>query len=113
LTAEDVGAVTSEPAPEPGQWTYDFSDPEGPQMGTVAIEGSSVVYGCDEPIVIIAEHFLIGVKFPAEIIMIWSSWWIRPDRLLRNERFWSLIYLVWVSPLVPIPPKKSFWGKWK
>lgn len=67
LTAEDIGAVTSEPAPEPGQWTYDFSDPEGPQMGTVAIQGSTVVYECDEPIVIIAEHFSIGVELPAAI----------------------------------------------
>eukprot|EP00978_Attheya_sp_CCMP212_P033189 scaffold132929_cov72-Attheya_sp.AAC.1 len=57
-----------EPArPEPGQWTYDVSDPEGPQMGMVAIEGSLVVYGCDEPIVIVAEHFSIGVELPVEI----------------------------------------------
>jgi hypothetical protein len=59
--------VSSEPAPEPGQWTYDFSDPDGPQLGTVAIEGSNVVSACEDPVVIIAEHQSLAVPLP-EII---------------------------------------------
>lgn len=38
ITAEEFFAVKSEPSADDGQWSYDFSDPDGPQMGTVAIE---------------------------------------------------------------------------
>jgi len=67
LTKEEFEAVTSEEAAEPGQWTYDFSDPDGPQMGTVALPGSNVVASCEDPVVIIAEHDSIGVPLPAAI----------------------------------------------
>ena len=67
LTREEFFAVTSEPSPDPGQWTYDFSDPDGPQLGTVAIEGSNVVATCEDPVVIIAEHFSLGVPLPEVI----------------------------------------------
>lgn len=67
ITAEEITAVQSEPAPELGQWTYDFSDPDGPQLGTVAIQGSQTVAGAEDPIVIIAEHLSIGVTLPKEI----------------------------------------------
>lgn len=67
LTREEFFAVTSEPAPPPGQWSYDFSDPDGPQLGTVAIEGSLLVSNCDDPVVIIAEHTSLGVQLPDAI----------------------------------------------
>ena len=67
MTKEDFFAVTSEPAADPGQWTYDFSDPDGPQLGTVAIDGSNVVFSCKDPVAIIAEHPSIGVKLPEAI----------------------------------------------
>lgn len=67
MTAQEFNAVTSEEAAEPGQWTYDFSDPEGPQMGTVALPGSNVVASCQDPVVIIAEHDSIGVSLPSAI----------------------------------------------
>jgi hypothetical protein len=67
LTRQEYEAVTSEEAPEPGQWTYDFSDPDGPQMGTVALPGSNVVAMCQDPVVIIAEHDFLGVPLPSSI----------------------------------------------
>jgi hypothetical protein len=67
LTSEDFSAVTSEPAADVGQWTYDFSDPEGPQLGTVAIEGSLIVSSVEDPVVIIAEHPSLGVDLPRAI----------------------------------------------
>ena len=67
LSKEDFMAVTSEPAPEQGQWTYDFSDPDGPQLGTVALEGSQIVHDCEDPVVIIAEHASIGIDLPKVI----------------------------------------------
>ncbi|KAG7353430.1 hypothetical protein IV203_002785 [Nitzschia inconspicua] len=67
LTKEEFFAVKSEPSPELGQWTYDFSDPDGPQLGTVAIEGSNVVASCEDPVVIIAEHPSLAVPLPEVI----------------------------------------------
>lgn len=67
LTREEYESVTSEEAAEPGQWTYDFSDPDGPQMGTVALPGSNVVACCQDPVVIIAEHYSLGVPLPRAI----------------------------------------------
>jgi len=64
ITKEELLAVSSEPAAENGQWTYDFSDPNGPQMGTVAFPGSDLVSRCEDPAAIIAEHFSLGVPLP-------------------------------------------------
>ena len=64
ITKEEFYAVKSEPSPEPGQWNYDFSDPDGPELGTVAIEGSNVVAVCEDPVVIIAEHTSLSVPLP-------------------------------------------------
>ena len=67
VTREEFFGVQSEPAPEPGQWTYDFSDPDGLQLGTVAIEGSNVVSACEDPVVVIAEHQSLAVPLPKVI----------------------------------------------
>jgi len=64
VTADEIRAVVSEEAATPGQWTYDFSDSEGPQLGTIAIEGSAVVSQAEDPVVVIAEHFSLGVVLP-------------------------------------------------
>ncbi|KAL7514615.1 hypothetical protein ACHAXN_011957 [Cyclotella atomus] len=57
-------ALTSEPPAEMGQWSYDFSDPNGPQMGTVALPGMASVYETEDPVAIIAENTAIGVSIP-------------------------------------------------
>jgi len=67
ITKQEYYAVTSEPSAAQGQWTYDFSDPDGPQLGTVALEGSNLVASCEDPVVIIAEHFSLGVELPEAI----------------------------------------------
>lgn len=67
MSKADFMAVTSQPAPDQGQWTYDFSDPDGPQLGTVALEGSQIVHDCEDPVVIIAEHPSIGIELPKVI----------------------------------------------
>ena len=59
-----MNAVTSTPPSELGQWAYDFSDPDGPQLGTVAIPGCNIVATCEDPAVIIGEHFALGVPLP-------------------------------------------------
>mmetsp|Transcript_21429 Transcript_21429/g.27712 ORF Transcript_21429/g.27712 Transcript_21429/m.27712 type:complete len:224 (+) Transcript_21429:187-858(+) len=67
LTKEEFVSVTSEPSPEKGQWTYDFSDPDGPQVGTVALPGGEIVHFAEDPVAIIAEHPSIGVNLPKAI----------------------------------------------
>lgn len=64
ITREEYEAVSSEPTAEIGQWTYDFSDPDGPQVGTVAIEGSNGIAACEDPVAIIAGHFSLKVPLP-------------------------------------------------
>ena len=67
MTKEEFLAVSSEPAAPEGQWTYDFSDPDGPQLGTVALDGGSVVAACEDPVAIIAEHTSLAVPLPDAI----------------------------------------------
>jgi len=67
LTHEEFSAVTSEPPAEQGQWQYDFSDPDGPQVGTVALDGTNTVAACEDPVVIIAEHTSLNVILPPEL----------------------------------------------
>jgi hypothetical protein len=56
--------VTSEPPAEFGQWGYDFSDPDGPQLGTVAVRGCEIISTCEDPVAVICEHFALGVPLP-------------------------------------------------
>jgi len=65
ITKEEYEAVSSEPGAEIGQWTYDFSDPDGPQVGTVAIQGSNGIAACADPIAIIAGHLSLKVPLPS------------------------------------------------
>ncbi|KAL7543935.1 hypothetical protein ACHAXR_013361 [Thalassiosira sp. AJA248-18] len=67
VNTETYLALSSEPSPELGQWEYDFSDPDGPQMGTVALPGMTAVYETEDPVVIIADHFSMGVSLPEVI----------------------------------------------
>jgi len=67
LSTEAFMAVQSEEGASPGQWMYDFSDPDGPQMGTVAIEGSNDVIKCEDPVVIMAEHTSLNISLPDQI----------------------------------------------
>jgi len=71
LTRNDYESVASTPPPDQGQWMYEFfdsdSDDGGHHVGMVAIEGSAVVYNCDDPIVVIAEHTSMGVQLPPAI----------------------------------------------
>ena len=60
-------SISSEPPAEMGQWSYDFSDPNGPQMGTVALPGISCVYETIDPVVIIADHLSLNVPLTTGI----------------------------------------------
>mmetsp|Transcript_18863 Transcript_18863/g.26560 ORF Transcript_18863/g.26560 Transcript_18863/m.26560 type:complete len:129 (+) Transcript_18863:112-498(+) len=67
LNTKEYQAVTSKPPPEIGQWSYDFSDPTGPQMGTIAFLGSSILATCMDPVAIISEHSSLNIPIPPSI----------------------------------------------
>ena len=67
VDVETYLALSSEPSAEMGQWSYDFSDPDGPQMGTVALPGMKSVYETEDPVVIIADHVSLGVTLPPAV----------------------------------------------
>uniref|UniRef100_A0A7S1B681 Rubisco accumulation factor 1 C-terminal domain-containing protein n=1 Tax=Corethron hystrix TaxID=216773 RepID=A0A7S1B681_9STRA len=64
LTVSEFYGPSSDDAAETGQWTYDFSDPDGPQMGTVAFEGSPLVAATVDPVAVVCEHTSIGIPMP-------------------------------------------------
>ncbi len=61
LTVQELLAPTSTESPSYGRWAYDFSDPEGPQMGTVALPASSLVHACVDPVVVIANNDALNI----------------------------------------------------
>ena len=82
-------AVSSEEPAEPGQWTYDFSDPDGPQLGTVALEGSNVISTAVDPVVMIAEHTSVTLTpsyhwsargLGDRRMALWSGFWIETPK---------------------------------
>ena len=68
VDTETYLSVSSDPAATRGGWSYDFSDPDGPQMGTVALPGMSSVYATEDPVALIADHFEMGVLLPNELV---------------------------------------------
>ncbi|KAG5178195.1 hypothetical protein JKP88DRAFT_225645 [Tribonema minus] len=66
LTAEDIAAPTSGEPAEQGTWQYDFTDPEGPQMGTVALPGGDTVTDLIDPVIIVAASDSLGISLPQD-----------------------------------------------
>ncbi len=64
VSAADVRAPVASPPPEIGNWQYEFADPDGPQMGTVALPPSDLVNLCESPVVLITTHQNIGCEAP-------------------------------------------------
>ena len=62
MTAEELYSPPQVIKPEQGMWTYDFSNPNMPQLGTVAIPGSERLYWCDDPVVVIATNEQLNIK---------------------------------------------------
>lgn len=61
ITVEDLVLPISPPNSPPGKWTFDFADPLGPQLGTVAIPGSATLYDCIDPVVVITSSTALGM----------------------------------------------------
>lgn len=72
LSAQDLMAPSSTASPDVGRWAYDFSDPDGPQMGTVALPGSEIVHYAVDPVVVIASNKALGVELYGEDVEVRS-----------------------------------------
>lgn len=70
ITIEQVLAPYSSPGAPAGQWTYEFTDPEGSQLGTVALPGSSVITDAIDPVVLIAKNTILNVNCKEEVEML-------------------------------------------
>ena len=66
VSAADVRAPAVSAPPELGNWQYDFADPDGPQMGTVALPPSDLVNLCESPVVLITTHQSLGFDAPGD-----------------------------------------------
>ncbi|CAB1100338.1 unnamed protein product [Ectocarpus sp. CCAP 1310/34] len=93
ITVADIMAVGFTPAPEMGMWQYDFSDPEGPQLGTVAVPGGEQVFKMKEPVAIVCPNDDLNIQMPndekAEMLLV-------IDRANREFEFGK--FFLWDTP---------------
>ena len=88
LSVADFLAPTSTRPPSQGQWAYDFSDPDGPQLGTIAMPGSYKMNNCVDPVAMITTNVELGVKLleTCEMVVIVD----RGDKSFDKEQFMLL-----------------------
>lgn len=70
LTADDLLAPPSIPSGGMGCWSYDFPDPDGPQLGIVAIPGSPKVTDAIDPTVMITTNAHLGIPLQMDTEML-------------------------------------------
>ena len=89
ITAEELKAPLSSPAAPIGMWQFDFSDPEGPQLGTVVLPPSSAVQMSEDPVVIVAQSADLALSLrnnvEAEVLVVID----RAARTFENDRFYA------------------------
>lgn len=67
MTTKDLFAPAQVIKPEQGMWTYDFSNPDMPQLGTVAFPGSERLHWCADPVVVIATNDQLGLTLSESV----------------------------------------------
>jgi hypothetical protein len=70
LTPEELLAPPSVPSGGLGCLSYDFPDPDGPQLGIVAIPGSDKITYAIDPTVLITSNIELGVKLEEDSEML-------------------------------------------
>eukprot|EP00600_Ochromonadales_sp_CCMP1393_P016978 CAMPEP_0175024938 /NCGR_PEP_ID=MMETSP0005-20121125/16777_1 /TAXON_ID=420556 /ORGANISM="Ochromonas sp., Strain CCMP1393" /LENGTH=175 /DNA_ID=CAMNT_0016283611 /DNA_START=152 /DNA_END=679 /DNA_ORIENTATION=+ len=70
LTKEDYFAVIPNEFAPTGNWVYDFSDADSPQLGTVAVPGSILITEAYEPVAIITTNTALGINCVEEVEMV-------------------------------------------
>ena len=93
LTVEGFLAPQSEESQGYGTWQYDFSDPDGPQMGVVAMPGSELVHDMLDPVVVVVPNDVVGIELAKQSV---TETLLLVDRA-ENE-FESRKFFVYKSP---------------
>ena len=70
ISIEQVLAPYSSPGAPPGQWTYEFTDPDGSQLGTVALPGSPLITDAIDPVVLVTKNTILNVQCKEEVEML-------------------------------------------
>jgi hypothetical protein len=70
ISADELLAPPSIPSGGMGCWSYDFPDPDGPQLGIVAIPGSPKITNAIDPTVMITTNTQLGVQLVEEAEML-------------------------------------------
>jgi len=67
ITADELMAPQSAPAARHGMWQFDFSDPDGPQMGTVALGPNNAVHLAKDPVVLVTQSAELGLSLSNDV----------------------------------------------
>lgn len=68
-------------------WSYDFPDPEGPNLGIVAVPGSDAIQLCEDPVAVISDTLSLGMNVGAsrlEVLVVID----RADRVFSPSEFY-------------------------
>ena len=75
-----------------GTWSYDFSTPDGTQLGTVALPPSDIMTACIDPVAIISTNVALGItNVPVDVEVV-----VVIDR--GNKVFKSNVFFAFKSP---------------
>jgi hypothetical protein len=81
--------VKTDVVSELGMWQFDFSDPSGPQLGTVALTPNNAVQLCIDPVVVVSKSSVLGMSLKnnveAEVLVLID----RADRDFDADKFFA------------------------
>lgn len=70
ITLEQVLSPVTSPVASIGTWSYEFTDPNGSQLGTVALPGSHILHHSIDPIVLITKNTDLNIRVIEEVEML-------------------------------------------
>jgi hypothetical protein len=90
VTVDEIMAPQSSPAAPLGMWQFDFSDPSGPQMGTVALSPNNAVQLCEDPVIVVSQSSVLGLSLSqnvdAEVLVLLD----RAEREFVQDKFFAV-----------------------
>lgn len=106
ITPQDLLAPSPTLPVRKGSWTYDFSTPDGPQLGTVALPPSDQMTACVDPVAVISTNVALGIKnlaFDVEVVLVID----RGNTAFKAETFYALksptneVVIRWSDQMLP------------
>jgi len=89
ITAPELNAPQSAPASPLGMWQFDFSDPDGPQMGTVALGPNNAIQLAEDPVVLVSQSAELNLSLSnnveAEVLIAVD----RADKEFDSQKFYA------------------------